>query len=465
MVLYMHSRLVYVILFVWCTAMTLLLAAAVWIGIIRIRAIEADAGHLPLQVAPIQLVVNIWWRFQKFNVQWDRWLRLQVTWKCWQIHLMESMTVWLKLEDLPSIANLLLFSDAICLLSEQGNHVAMNSVGHAQYMSAIRCFAWAGDDTNPPAAPATATASSIKNNGAWSGVVYGGGESEFERTEDHLLKPNRDLTTRQGEIKAFVDDLRLQLNVALAEENWSDAGEIQRTILMLLDHAHNQGMRDPEARLRVFSDDCRFLQNAGKPRRKKQHEQCNHSQAQKLRGCLPLQDLTAYFGQLPFFGLDARESEQLPVTIMLTLETQYAATIPRSYIPECIHVDFTCDSVKIQTSRLNRVSSLCNGHATVFPRWSAIRKLSHSSSAWWSFKSPCCHNFPHRHGTLTRFPKCSSIWKGWVSKALLCGVLRWSLQFCISLELYFAPEVQAKRCDCQLFLRTWATIHPPEIRI
>ena len=39
------------ILFVWCTAMTLLLAAAVWMGIKRIRAIEADAGHLALQVA------------------------------------------------------------------------------------------------------------------------------------------------------------------------------------------------------------------------------------------------------------------------------------------------------------------------------------------------------------------------------------------------------------------------------
>ena len=31
--------------------MTLLLAAAVWMGIKRIRAIEADAGHLALQVA------------------------------------------------------------------------------------------------------------------------------------------------------------------------------------------------------------------------------------------------------------------------------------------------------------------------------------------------------------------------------------------------------------------------------
>ena len=33
------------------TAITILLATAVWLGIRRIRAIEADAGHLALQVA------------------------------------------------------------------------------------------------------------------------------------------------------------------------------------------------------------------------------------------------------------------------------------------------------------------------------------------------------------------------------------------------------------------------------
>ena len=49
-----------------------------------------------------------------------------------------------------------------------------------------------------------------------------------------------------------MDDLRLQLNVALAEESWADADEIQRAILMMLDHAHNHGMRDLETRLRVF---------------------------------------------------------------------------------------------------------------------------------------------------------------------------------------------------------------------
>ena len=48
---------------------------------------------------------------------------------------------------------------------------------------------------------------------------------------------------------------------------------------------------------------------------------------------------------------------------------------------------------KLQLFRLKCVSSLCSGHATVFQRWSAIRTLSHSSSVWWGFKSPCCHTF------------------------------------------------------------------------
>ena len=46
-----QSSLVSVILFGWCTAITILLATAVWLGIRSIRAIEADAGHLALQVA------------------------------------------------------------------------------------------------------------------------------------------------------------------------------------------------------------------------------------------------------------------------------------------------------------------------------------------------------------------------------------------------------------------------------
>ena len=165
---------------------------------------------------------------------------------------------------------------------EQGNRVAMNAMGHAQYMSAIRHqsrgFAWAGDDTDPsspppmePATGATATGASSSNNpGVWSGIVYAeGGESESERTEDHLLNPDKDMSTRQGELETSIDDLRLQLNVALAEELWSDADELQRTILMLLDHTNNQGMRNPDTRVRVFqriADSFRMMASRGERR-------------------------------------------------------------------------------------------------------------------------------------------------------------------------------------------------------
>jgi len=166
---------------------------------------------------------------------------------------------------------------------EQGNKVAMNAVGHAQYMNAIRHqsrgFAWAGDDTDPssppppvePATAATSTGVSSSNDpGVWSGVVYAeGGESESKRTEDHLLNPQRDMSTRQGELETSIDDLRLQLNVALAEELWSDADELQRTILMLLDHTNNQGMRNPETRIKVFQrieDSFRMMANRGERR-------------------------------------------------------------------------------------------------------------------------------------------------------------------------------------------------------
>ena len=94
-----------------------------------------------------------------------------------------------------------------------------------------------------------------------------GGESEDEREEDQLLlKPERDLSTLQGEIEVSVDDLRTQLNVALSNQHWSDADEIQRTILMLLDSSQNFGMRNPETRLRVFgriADSFRWLAERG----------------------------------------------------------------------------------------------------------------------------------------------------------------------------------------------------------
>ena len=143
---------------------------------------------------------------------------------------------------------------------EQANRVAMNAMaamGHFQYMSTIRHqsrgFIRAGDDTDghDPAAASSRASNDVRaNNEQEHGE--GSGESESYQSDDHLLNPARDLSTRQGEIETTIDDWRLQLNVALAEEHWSDADEIQRTILMILDNIHNQGMRDPQTRLRVF---------------------------------------------------------------------------------------------------------------------------------------------------------------------------------------------------------------------
>ena len=122
-----------------------------------------------------------------------------------------------------------------------------------------------------PATAATTTGASSSNDlGVWSGVLYAeGGESESERLEDHLPNPETDMSTRQGELETSMDDLRLQLNVALAEKLWSDADEFQRTILMLLDHTNNQGMRNPGTRIRVFqriADSFRMMANRGERR-------------------------------------------------------------------------------------------------------------------------------------------------------------------------------------------------------
>ena len=130
-----------------------------------------------------------------------------------------------------------------------------------------RGLAQAGEDTDQPATSSTAGATADAH--VWSGVTYEGegGESEDERAEDQLLlNPDRDLTTRRGELEASVDDLRSQLNVALSNGHWSDADEIQRTIFVLLDNMHNYGMRDPDTRIRVFTriaDSFRWLAKRG----------------------------------------------------------------------------------------------------------------------------------------------------------------------------------------------------------
>ena len=283
-----HSKLVYVILFVWCTAMTFLVAAAVWIGIKRIRAIEADAGHLALQVAQADTTLGEHMALLPEVQRSVGQVSNQVTETSSHMDMLADSVdgIHYGLVEIGGFAQhreLTPVQRGHTFTVEQGNRVAMNAMGgHAQYMSAIRHqsrgFAWAGDDTDPssplPVAPATAAtttgASSSNDPGVWSGVVYAeGGESESERTEDRLLNPERDMSTRQGELETSIDDLRLQLNAALAEELWSDADELQKTILMLLDNTNNQGMRNPETRIRVFqriADSFRMMANRGERR-------------------------------------------------------------------------------------------------------------------------------------------------------------------------------------------------------
>ena len=50
-----------------------------------------------------------------------------------------------------------------------------------------------------------------------------------------MLNPNRDISTRRGELEVTIDDLRTELDQALTSEAWEDAAELQHTILILLD--------------------------------------------------------------------------------------------------------------------------------------------------------------------------------------------------------------------------------------
>ena len=79
-----------------------------------------------------------------------------------------------------------------------------------------------------------------------------------------LLNPDRDLSTPQGEIEATIDDLRVQLNTALTNQQWVDADEIQRTILVLLDHTHtwNEESRNQDSGVH---DDRQLFQMVSTP--------------------------------------------------------------------------------------------------------------------------------------------------------------------------------------------------------
>ena len=203
----------------------------------------------------------------------------------------------------------------------------------------------------------------------------------------------------------------------------------------MLDHAHNQGMRDPETRLRVFrriADSFRMMQ----PEDKGQCQWCNNSQVQVLRRCLPLQDLTAHFGQLLCFGLDARECEQLPVTTMLTLEAQHATTIPKSDIAKYnsgTYAELQKPYARLRAEDLLRSTlSTCIGGEKICWQHGDL-KLQHAEEE--------CERF------LVALNRWNTVaWPVHQDDTHAVETLTFS---------HPGPGVQAKRCDCQLFLRSF----------
>jgi hypothetical protein len=70
--------------------------------------------------------------------------------------------------------------------------------------------------------------------------------------DNSMLNPNRDISTRRGELEVTIDDLRTELDQALTSEAWEDAAELQHTILILLDRLQTQDLRDRDARRETF---------------------------------------------------------------------------------------------------------------------------------------------------------------------------------------------------------------------
>eukprot|EP00435_Cladocopium_sp_Y103_P014748 s4198_g3.t1 len=243
-----HSNLVYMILFIWCAAMTLLGLAALFMVWRRLRAIEINTGHLELQVAQDddrigQHMVSIP-QLQESMVH----LREQTTEYSQHMEMLADSVdgIHFGLVQLGGFAQHRELTPAArrrMFEIERGNVVAMNAMGTSQYSSVVRQqsrgYARAGDDTDPV----------VEED---DDEDMEGGESSGA-DDDPLLNPERDLSTRAGELTTTIDDLRAELNQALCEESWTDAADIQTTILMLLDNMHNHGMSDPETRTRVFT--------------------------------------------------------------------------------------------------------------------------------------------------------------------------------------------------------------------
>ena len=148
---------------------------------------------------------------------------------------------------------------------ERGNLVARTTMGASQYLRTIRTQSRGythGEDTDPPVEPevtaassnaAAATASSSRpNNEVNAENAESSNPTSDMEVDNSMLNPNRDISTRRGELEVTIDDLRTELDQALTSEAWEDAAELQHTILILLDRLQTQDLRDRDVMRETF---------------------------------------------------------------------------------------------------------------------------------------------------------------------------------------------------------------------
>ena len=148
---------------------------------------------------------------------------------------------------------------------ERGNLVARTTVGASQYLRTIRTQSRGythGEDTDPPIEPevtaassnaAAATASSSRpNNEVNAENAESSNPTSVMEVDNSMLSPDRDITTRRGELEVTIDDLRTEFDQALTSEAWEDAAELQHTILILGDRLQTQDLRDRDVMRETF---------------------------------------------------------------------------------------------------------------------------------------------------------------------------------------------------------------------
>ena len=149
---------------------------------------------------------------------------------------------------------------------ERGNLVARTTMGASQYLRTIRTQSRGythGEDTDPPVEPEVTAASSNAAAAATASSSRPHNEVNAENAESSnptsdmevdsvTLNPNRDISTRRGELEVTIDDLRTELDQALTSEAWEDAAELQHTSLILLDRLQTHDLRDRDARRETF---------------------------------------------------------------------------------------------------------------------------------------------------------------------------------------------------------------------